>query len=559
MSLGANEYNNTPSFLERVKPPYTLSACPQIGRNYQWAELKTSLLMKYLAHDSHVQKELVGWLQSLVLNLFNFLDVDYLTQFLAYMNEIPSSRQKDKVESYPVGQIKAWEGDPMGASNNFYVLFNFIKWIWYKLKLQFFYNADICQQRPVYAWLFIDLFQQKILVFHDMIRGARVNLQGGVGGPPSDQIGITNLSNPLLKREVRGKPAYWTQPWDHPGQVQCRVPYRGKYGTYIKEYRKQDSFYASLQCGISGSIQYVLFMYLLSILPTDVHSDNPEADVRNMLASACLILTGDGGHNVREVLFGFTCSIIIMHTFLGLLKEEVLTFNKTGDEGPGLSSIRDYLNSALITIPCAKDTDGQVNNQVFYTIVQNVITQWDPFIDAAYAITRGINIVGVYAADLNNFDPSILKNPEKSYQIAKKWVFDQIFYKGDKWEQIHQISSYNMIQVFLALEGNRYLLNPKTSFKRAANDLMVQVVNGFPNSTASNIFGKVDKAMLQTLRHCASQNAIDPTLERKISGNPSNIPLASPRRAGCTNCDSDVEVIVDDTDGYCIECASREL
>ena len=573
MSLGANENRNDRSFKTRVKPPYTSSSCPDIGRKYQWAELKSSLLMKYLVHDTLVQKELVIWLQNLVKNLFSFLQIDYGAQFTLYMRSIATSRQKDKIESYPVGQVKAWAGprrfggvaglaspaDLEGGSNNFYVLFNFIKWTWYKLKNKDFYNVHLCQKRPVYAFLFIDLFQQNILVFHDMIRGHRVNLKGGAGGPPNDQIGITNLKSPYLKRKVRGKPTYPTQAWDHPGQVQCRVPYRGKYGTYIKEYREQDSFYASLQCGISGSIQYMLFMYLLSILPMGSVPANPGVSVRNMITSACLILTGDGGHNVREVIFGFTCSIIIMHTFLALLKEEVIGFSKTGNEGPALRSIRGFIGKSLLTIPCAKATDGNVNNEVFHKMVNSILTQWKPFIDTAYVLTRGLNIVGVYTSDLNKFDPAILKNPARSYQIARKWVFDQIFHVGDKFTLIHQLPSYNMVQVFFALEGDRYLLNPKSSFKRAANDIMVNVVKGFPGAAASNILGKVNEAMLQTLRHCTEKKDIDPSLERKIKGDPSNIPLASPRRAGCTNCDSDVEVIVDNEDGYCVECATETL
>ena len=461
-----------------------------------------------------------------------------------------------------MGQVKAFGGgdyasDLEGGSNNFYVLFNFIKWIWYKLKNKDFYNVYVCQKRPVYAFLFIDLFQQNILVFHDMIRGHRNNL---VGGPQNDQIGITNLKSPFLKREVRGKPTYPTQAWDHPGQVQCRVPYRGKYGTYIKEYREHDSFYASLQCGISGSIQYMLFMHLLSILePNAGVPDNPGGNVRNMITSACLILTGDGGHNVREVIFGFTCSIIIMHIFLKRLQEEVSDFSKTGNEGFVLSSMRGFIGKSLLTIHCMKATDNRVNNEIFHTMVRLVLTQWTPFIDAAYALTRNLNIVGVYKSDLNKFNHNILRDPAQSYKIAEEWVFNQIFYVGDKFNMIHQLSSYNMVQVFFALEGDRYLMEPKDSFKSAANNVMVSVVNNFPGATSSNIFGKVDAAMMQTLIYCTKNEKIDPSLANKLKGDASNIPIASPSPAGCMNCDSDVEVVVDGDTGYCVECAVKTL
>ena len=44
MSIGANESLGDVSFTWRPKPPYTLRNCPAIGRRYQWAELKSSLL-----------------------------------------------------------------------------------------------------------------------------------------------------------------------------------------------------------------------------------------------------------------------------------------------------------------------------------------------------------------------------------------------------------------------------------------------------------------------------------------------------------------------------------
>ena len=116
-NIGANESKSSKSFKQRaaLKPPYSASSCPEIGRKYQWAELKSSLLMKYLVHDLIVQYELVTWLQELITHLFVFLEVDVGTEFAEYMKEVPTSTQKDKVESYPVGQVKAWTGDNNGA------------------------------------------------------------------------------------------------------------------------------------------------------------------------------------------------------------------------------------------------------------------------------------------------------------------------------------------------------------------------------------------------------------------------------------------------------------
>jgi len=571
--IGENENKQSKSFKRRArnKPGYTLSPCPDLGRKYEWAELKSSFVVKELVHDVDVQEELVGFWQQNIRQLYTFLGVDLDSEFDEYLSEIPTSRQKDKVESYPVGQIKAWVSpavgflpasiDKAGAWNNFFVLFNFIKWTWYKLKYREFYNKDSCPKRPVYAWLLIDLFQQKVLIFHDMIRGDRLNLNHGEGGPANNQIGITNLYNSRLKRMVRNKVLYDSQAWDHPGQVQCRVPYRGKYGTYMKQYLQEDSFYASLQCGISGSVQYAIFMYLLSTLPV-IPERNIGADIRNLVISAVLILTGDGGHNIREVVFGFTCTVIIMYHLLNLIKIEVGEFKKHKTLGPFLTAISKYIQAQLPSFACIRDIDGEkVYLEVFNTLIDSILDKWKPIIDRAYQITAGINIVGVYTSDLNNFDPSILKDPAKSLQKAKEWMVSQIFalMKNPSSYNLHTETNYELVQIFFALENNRYLLNPKSSFKRAANDFMTRLVNSFPQSARSNIFGKVNTEMLATLMMCEKDKQIDPTLHKKIKGDASNIPMASPRRAGCSSCESDAEVVIDDEDGYCIDCASNTL
>lgn len=568
--IGENENKQSKSFKIRArnKPGYTLSPCPDLGRKYEWAELKSSFVVKELVHDVDVQKELVGFWQQNIRQLYRFLVVDLDSEFDKYLSEIPTSIQKDKVESYPVGQIKAWVSslrppviDKEGAWSNFFVLFNFVKWTWYKLKHRNFYNQDVCPKSPVYAWLFIDLFQQKILIFHDMIRGDRLNLKNGEGGPANNQIGITNLWNPNLKRMVRNKVFYKAQAWDHPGQVQCRVPYRGKYGTYMKKYLEEDSFYASLQCGISGSVQYAVFMYLLSTLP-DIPSRNIDADIRNLIISAVLILTGDGGHNIREVVFGFTCTVIIMYHVLNLIKIEVDEYKKNKTLGPALSAISKYIQSKLHSFPCAKDIDGkEVYLEVFNTLVDSILDKWKPIIDRAYEMTARINIVGVYTSDLNKFDPSILKDPARSFEKARVWMFKQIFavMEKDTTYNLHTPENYELVQIFFALENNRYRLNPKSSFKRAGNEFMVQLVDNFPHSARSNIFGKVNREMLNTLKFCEKTKRINPTLYKKIKGDPGNIPMASPRRAGCSSCESDAEVVIDDEEGYCIDCASKTL
>lgn len=69
----------------------------------------------------------------------------------------------------------------------------------------------------------------------------------------------------LLERKVRTNKKYKNEPWIHPGKVQCHIPYNGSYGSFINKSRKDNSFGGSLQCGISGSVNFPFFMYLISV------------------------------------------------------------------------------------------------------------------------------------------------------------------------------------------------------------------------------------------------------------------------------------------------------
>ena len=535
-NIGDNELQTSPAFVARVQEAPHTDNCA--NKKYQWAELKSSILVKVLTHDKNVQKELVKWLRSLIATLFSFLRVDAGVQFNKFMPVLGAHR-----EGYPVGQIRAWIGDEKGAQSNFYALFNFIKWVWVAIRTGK-YRKDLpdgkacLQKNPLLAYLVVDVFQQQTLRFHYILRGDRLDKPGG---EPNDQIGITDLIVPFLKREVRGKPDYPTQAWPHPGQTRCHIPYRGKYGTYIREYTKHDDFYASLQCGISGSVQFGIFMYLLSLFGLKKVPAKPLANMRNLITTLCLIFTGDGGHNVREVVFGFVCTIISMHTILESLQEEVGELESGGSwDGPLTRRLNDYIVNKLQTLPWCMDIAPLSVNEFFRRLVTLALTQWRPFISAAYTYTLGINIVGVYIPDLNAFNPEIVKHPARSYEIAKKWFFNQFFSTGPiPMDQ----TNLNMVQVFFALDGGRYRLDPKTSFKRVANDLMKTMVKEFPES---NIFGKVNTEMAKALGDCMSD--LDPE----------NVPLASPR-AACTTCSGDAELVVDDEYGYCVDCAVSAL
>ena len=105
------------------------------------------------------------------------------------------------------------------------------------------------------------------------------------------------------------------KPWVHPGVEQCKVPYYGKWGEHIRrKSRRTIVFMHPLQCGISGSVYFQLFSYLMSHTQTPI--ENPLDDFETLLLLSIVILVGDGGHNIMEVVYGYILSIIILYRTL---------------------------------------------------------------------------------------------------------------------------------------------------------------------------------------------------------------------------------------------------
>ena len=101
------------------------------------------------------------------------------------------------------------------------------------------------------------------------------------------------------------------------------MTYWGKWGEKIRIGRETNNIWSSSMCGISGSTQFTLFSYLLAIGASSSGSQNPTLDIRNLFSLAVAILTGDGGHSVREIVYGITLSIILMHTLLKEIESEL--------------------------------------------------------------------------------------------------------------------------------------------------------------------------------------------------------------------------------------------
>jgi hypothetical protein len=373
-------------------------------------------------------------------------------------------------------------------------------------------NIKDCSDEHITVYFIINLFQQGIMKTLDMSKAPRKNEDKSkqdeyLKYEQSQQIGISNIINDKLKRQLRDFPNYEILPWLHPGRTQCRAPYHGKYGKYMKEYLKNNEYEASLQCGISSSVQYILYMYLVSISFSGTL--DPKKDVNFTLISAIMTLVGDGGHNIREIITGFTLSIIVLYNFMNDLKKELrdITGKKNGEfqdfnfkEIPS-TILCDHMNNFIKLILKIKSINydqeltierivnkinikqediykiSEIKGKNVFVFNQLLISfgNWENYINQFYSLTKYINPLGVYTEDINKYNIDILNSEaskKKIFDETKKAMYKTIFIQNTK----QNIDMFNMAQLFFSLDADRYELDPNISFKYAPNNIVNKIL-----------------------------------------------------------------------------------
>jgi len=494
-TLGENETIESISFIERNKNRRKYKdECTD--RKYEWSELKTSILIKELILNKPIIDKLFKFLEDISSNLLKEMGIERNKAVDMFTDDIQKGVYHPQ---YNVGQTltwlhdndRKWDPDIQGMMKDFYAFSNFLIWIWHQIRDQRFFHRDEWRHNGFKYFTMINFFQQNITAAFNVLRGERPSHTAPYTG--SNQIGISVLKMDYLKRHIPKKETY---AWPHPGIEICMNLYRGQYGKHMKKYKDSNSFYGSLLCSFSTSSQFILFSYLLNILNTQ-DLLNTSLDIRNVILSACLILCGDGGHNIREVLFGLLCPIIILNNFISDLTVELqIYFKNTANLSKNydkIKDIEDIKKSFLCGMIYNYSTKTCKNNGLsnvtiiknhFLSII-NACSIWQPFIYDFYILTKDINIIGVFKNDLDDYNSSILIDKDKSFGDVKSSVYSFIF-NTILYSDTFALENLDAFQIFFALDNNRYLLSKK-SFKKSPNIFIKGLIEKFDKDILINV------------------------------------------------------------------------
>ena len=530
-SIGRRQKRTDPDFIARAqqKPGYGFRDCPNVaGGNplyYEWAELKSSLLVQEIIKDANINMILTTFITNILKRTMTLIGSNYDITLDDYMAGISTSSQKDDFDNYPVAQTKAFIGNKQGLQTNFYAMYNFLKFFWIKMYDGKLFTSDCSNDR-------LSVYLTSVII-QDTINNVLVSARGrktGSGDTTTtrSQIGISNINHPYLERVVTNVPSYPTEPWLHPGRVDCRMPFLGKYGELLEQYLDNNEQFASIQCGISGSTGFIVYMYLISIANTGTTQIDARTDVRHIILSAVLVLVGDGGHNIREVVTGLVIYSILLKSLLDTLKTELNGMYGVSNLITDTEKINriptDDLCSKFYTsigselyqeygIARNRGKDFYCNMKPFQTL--NLFKQmvknfgyWEIFINEFYNFTENINPLGVFADDLDKMNPYIRQNKqnkESEYYKVTKTIYDVMFNEIN-WETEAGISS---TLLFFGLDNNRYDLDYWDSFEWAPNTLLEKIVSAFTNG--AQLKSNVETILADRIRQCnmASQTNKD--------------------------------------------------
>ena len=454
------------SFVTRMRErPLAKKWCAD--KAYEWAELKTSLLVVSLLDTT--ASSLANFLYMTVRRLYGNNSTKMLNEIKLYLSnpqnnnedikklreQSPSNNDK---EHFPIGGfiekiMKNTVVNPSDIRNNFFGMVNFSTWVWGQIL-----------KGPVTSMSAILHVQQKMMEIHRMIRGRRVDSNQEIH---SNQYGITTIDDDeILALGDQDHPYKPLKPWNHWGQSKCQVAYRGMYGALIKWCRENNLDCGSMQCGISGSTQIFLFTVLASLVGDTTKDElTIQGLVHDVILVSIIILAGEGGHNVVEIISGLVTSVIVLKYLLDnpdLLEE--LYAEKI------LSGARSYVQEFI------NPTKGAAK---FINIFYEMTLDINPVNDFSH-INKPLDSESIKSID-SRMREFLLKNPTEYNKIRdnKEW--------------------FNNVTAFLWKDANRYM-NTKDYRNREKIKLLSYILSLKPET--DKIEENVDKLLREKIEGC---------------------------------------------------------
>lgn len=271
-------------------------------------------------------------------------------------------------------------------------------------------------------------------------------------------------------------------------------------------------------------------MYLLSHLETPI--DNPGNDVRDVITSACLVLTGDGGHNIREVLSGLTCSIIVLYNllrdiivdlrnFMTTLTGRYPDFNDWKTEMIFIKNNLEQINIDQISLLigsykimnilhnyCNVKLQSVCNQEETATVFRNLLlclTNWYPFVNEFYNYTKNFNITGIDRRDMElmineTLNMVQMKDRMEARNILKYSSYEYLFSPYGVQSFLDDKKNRNrtllQLQLLLGSDNERYQYSLDDSFKTAPDIIIRDTIKKYPSigeKTLDDVDSELDK------------------------------------------------------------------
>ena len=474
-----NEKITTPSFEKRISikdSKITDNKCPNKSRLYELSELKSSLIVNMILKNKIINNKLRNFIFTICKHIINTNELKKCCSLKVYLSEVKKqllsndSIQKSKWDNYPVSQIEHFIKDK--RTHDFFVSYNYMKYLW--LNFQINKCSTISQNKINIYYILIEVLQQNM---YKIISSAKGNSRKDIeNGKKTEQVGITYIENKFLKRDT-GYEKDIIKPWIHPGREQCKVPYVGTYGRFIEQNRSKNFLHGSLQCGISGSINFCIFMYIFKLSKNSLPiTKSYDEDIKYIILSCIISLVGDGGHNIREVITGITLVAITLKLFSDEL-DNLETYPTNLNQYLYSSIEKIYYNCNNYNESHYLHVNIKAKNEIINIIndIKKIIYQIKPFINSLYIMTKHINPLAVTEQDINEVivkefkETKNLKNKKETLnQISKNIFYKMLFDNKLKFNNDFSLDYINATMIVTALDSDRYLkgdiINGPTNF-----------------------------------------------------------------------------------------------